>query len=307
MNTTREEFKMRRVQPFFATILGLLLLALSGCQVAAQPAVPTAQPTSETTAAKKEIKEATYVAFPTSVTSASSIDLREIPPTRSMAGWKNVPIRECGEPLVLLNGIHPRVVVDARYQQKGIAGASTQQFLRKGAADRLISAANRLPEGYKFVVFDAYRPLAVQQALFDSFKAIVKKDMPGASENEISEATQKYVSLPSSDLNRPSPHATGGAVDLSILGPDGQLLNMGTEFDSFEPQAGTAYFKERAGGEQIHRNRQLLYTLLVDAGFTNYPEEWWHFDYGNQFWGYLSGRDAIYGLVDALPPEKRGQ
>jgi D-alanyl-D-alanine dipeptidase len=224
-----------------------------------------------------------------------------------MAGWKNVPIQECGEPLVLLNGIHQHIAVDAKYQQQGIAEASTQQYLRKGAADRLISAANRLPEGYKFVIFDAYRPLAVQQALFDSFKEIVKKEMPGASEDEISEATQKYVSLPSSDLTRPSPHATGGAVDLSILGPDGQPLNMGTDFDSFEPQAGTGYFRDRAGDEQIHRNRQLLYTLLVDEGFTNYPEEWWHFDYGNQFWGHISGKQAIYSLADALPPEKRGQ
>lgn len=33
------------------------------------------------------------------------------------------------------------------------------------------------------------------------------------------------------------------------------------------------------------------------AGFINYPEEWWHFDYGNQFWAKLAGKKAIYGAA----------
>jgi D-alanyl-D-alanine dipeptidase len=277
---------MKRVSLFVAVAVKLLLLlVLVGCQLATPVVTPAVIPTVS----------------PFASSTGLVISPREIPSPRAMAGWKTVPIRECGEALVELNSIHPRVVVDAKYTQQGIAGASSQQYLRKGVADRLVDAANRLPEGYKFVVFDAYRPLAVQQALFDSFKAVVEKEMPGRSNEEILEATQRYVSLPSSDLTRPSPHATGGAIDLSILGPDGKALDMGTEFDSFEVQAGTAYYMNRPESELIYRNRQLLYTLMVDAGFTNYPEEWWHFDYGNQFWGHLSGKDAIYNLVDALP------
>ncbi|KAG0505300.1 MAG: D-alanyl-D-alanine dipeptidase [Candidatus Udaeobacter sp.] len=32
------------------------------------------------------------------------------------------------------------------------------------------------------------------------------------------------------------------------------------------------------------RNRRLLYWIMREAGFANYPYEWWHFDWGTQFW-----------------------
>jgi hypothetical protein len=35
----------------------------------------------------------------------------------------------------------------------------------------------------------------------------------------------------------------------------------------------------------------------MNVGFTNYREEWWHFDYGNRFWAKLNGTDSIYGAV----------
>lgn len=78
---------------------------------------------------------------------------------------------------------------------------------------------------------------------------------------------------------------------------------MGTTFDYFEPKAGTRYFEDKIElGEELSglelaalKNRRLLYHLLNDVGFTNYREEWWHFDYGDQFWGKLSGDAAVYG------------
>lgn len=37
---------------------------------------------------------------------------------------------------------------------------------------------------------------------------------------------------------------------------------------------------------------------MTQAGFTNYPEVWWHYDFGNQFWGKITGEKAKYGLAD---------
>ena len=34
-------------------------------------------------------------------------------------------------------------------------------------------------------------------------------------------------------------------------------------------------------------------------GFTAYHEEWWHFDYGDQFWGLATGRAACYAGTGA--------
>ncbi len=40
----------------------------------------------------------------------------------------------------------------------------------------------------------------------------------------------------------------------------------------------------RAEDEQVRENRRLLYYAMIDAGFTNLPSEWWHYDYGDRFW-----------------------
>ena len=61
----------------------------------------------------------------------------------------------------------------------------------------------------------------------------LKDQYPTWTNNQLNEEAQRYVSIPSADLTRPSPHATGGAVDLSVLDPNGRLLDMGTKFDHF--------------------------------------------------------------------------
>jgi hypothetical protein len=36
-------------------------------------------------------------------------------------------------------------------------------------------------------------------------------------------------------------------------------------------------------------------------GFTAYVEEWWHFDYGDQFWGLVTERPARYEGIAVAP------
>ena len=38
--------------------------------------------------------------------------------------------------------------------------------------------------------------------------------------------------------------------------------------------------------------------MIAEAGFTNLPSEWWHFDYGDKFWAYFTGNTAIYEGID---------
>ncbi|MCZ0970531.1 hypothetical protein O1L55_01370 [Streptomyces albulus] len=45
-------------------------------------------------------------------------------------------------------------------------------------------------------------------------------------------------------------------------------------------------------------HRALLGRALGGAGFVNYPSEWWHWSYGDRYWGLLTGaRCAVYGPV----------
>lgn len=223
----------------------------------------------------------------------------DIPDFKSMLGWKQVPILPSNQPLVCLNDLEDQypLRVSPQYYLQGIKGSTPEMYLRKGAAYRLIGASQMLPKGFSFIFFDGYRSLDVQAALFNSFKEQLTFQHQDATEEKIIEMTQTYVSLPSADPLKPSPHATGGAIDLSITDSHGNLLEMGTDFDSFEPSAQTAYFKYNSEGKVYHLNRLLLYSVMISNGFTNYPEEWWHYDYGNQFWGCILRRPAIYGLA----------
>lgn len=224
--------------------------------------------------------------------------LLEIPKPESIAGWKGVAIEECGEPLIRLNDLDPKIEIEAEYYRMGIKGASPTQYLCQGAVERLLHAASLLPRDHRLLVFDAYRSLTVQATLFDDQVESLKLLHPGLNDAQLREVAQRYVSIPSDNPEKPSPHATGGAVDLSIVGPGGVLLDMGTKFDHFGEEAQTAYYKNMLPYSHIHDNRRLLYTVMIRAGFTNYFEEWWHFDFGNQFWGKVTGQTAIYGLVD---------
>lgn len=232
----------------------------------------------------------------------------------SIRGWQGVEIKEPDEPQSLVDlareeRLKPYLVLSPQYYQQQIEGSIERMWVRKGVAAALYRAALLLPEGCKFKIWDAWRPLAVQQALFDKWINSLRKKRPELSEEVLREEAQKYVSLPSADPNKPSPHNTGGAIDLTIVGPDEKEVDMGTRFDHFGSEAKITFFEEKLkDGEvalseqelQILKNRRLLYSLMITAGFTNYEEEWWHYDFRNQFWGRIKGRMAIYGQTSPV-------
>jgi len=221
-----------------------------------------------------------------------------IPELRPSNGWKELPIKECGEPLICLNGVHLQITVDVQYTKSGIRTASNLQYARLSVAEKLSQAASSLPSRMKLVIWDAWRPLEVQQELFNNYREKLKLEHSQLSFEELTNMTQRYVSLPSSDPAKPSPHYTGGAVDLSILDPNGHPLDMGTSFDHFGPEAAVQFFEENKINITARENRRLLYYTLSEVGFSVYEEEWWHFDFGNQFDGARSNKPvAIYGCI----------
>lgn len=229
-----------------------------------------------------------------------------IPILKSTEGWRSIRICDNDEDLVALSRRCPsRLVVESRYHRAGFSEALSECYARKSVAGLLCGAAQSLPEGWQLVVFDGWRPLGLQAELFSLHEGQLRGDQPSASTEEIHEKAQKFVSAPSADPGSPSPHSTGGAVDLSLRNEQGADLDMGTEFDSFDERAATRYFEEKLERDgalapdeaAFLRNRRLLFHTLVEVGFTNYPAEWWHFDFGNQFWARIKGRDAIYGMT----------
>ena len=124
------------------------------------------------------------------------------------------------------------------------------------------------------------------------------------SDEELDKLTRTCVSMPSYNILRPAVHSTGGAVDLTIVGPDGETLEMGTGFDEFNDATWTYAFEPDSGtglvNDEARDNRRLLYNVMTEVGFTNLPSEWWHFDYGDGMWAQLKNENAIYaGRLDA--------
>lgn len=232
----------------------------------------------------------------------SELEKCPIPEPTSSRGWKDVLIVENGEKLVLLNNLSPTLIrIDPQYLKQNIPFAIEEMYLRDKAAKALIRATELLPDGLKIVVWDAWRSLDVQQSLFDTFKAELARKNPEWDDNRLNRETQTYVSLPSSNSKRPSPHSTGGAIDLSICDFENKPLPMGVPFDFFGKESSTNYYENLSNitQEQIvyRNNRRLLFHAMTRAGFTNYDKEYWHYDFGNQFDAIRKNTIAVYGVI----------
>jgi D-alanyl-D-alanine dipeptidase len=76
-----------------------------------------------------------------------------------------------------------------------------------------------------------------------------------------------------------SGHSRGATLDLTLLECDAseahcQPLDMGTDFDFFDPRANT----ESPDITPVQRaNREHLRAAMAAKGFRNYPLEWWHY------------------------------
>jgi D-alanyl-D-alanine dipeptidase len=128
-------------------------------------------------------------------------------------------------------------------------------FLRHEPAKQLVKANKALVKnGFRFKMFDCYRPLPVQQRLWDKFQ------------------NASYVTPPS----KGSMHNRGLAVDLTIVDSTGQELDMGTPFDFFGKQAHHTYTKF---SDTVLANRSLLKSMMGIVGFNSIRTEWWHYSY----------------------------
>ncbi|WP_269410362.1 M15 family metallopeptidase [Lentibacillus daqui] len=211
---------------------------------------------------------------------------------------ESIPIRENGDKLVALSQLSEKIVVKPHYFHANIPGSINECYLRSRAADRLIQASERLPSHHFFVVLDAWRPYEVQLELYQRLKK--KLQLKGYKGNRLDKELSQYVDKPSKDPSKPSNHLTGGAIDL-VIATKQRILDFGTSFDEFTEKAHTDFYEKKADlsdQETIFRNnRRLLKGIMENAGFTNFKNEWWHYDYGNQNWAFSTGSIAYYNRI----------
>lgn len=228
------------------------------------------------------------------------MDPAPIPDWSEPPNWPRLPIRECGEPLVALCDSE-RLAVRPVYADLKIPGAPTTLFVRAGVRDRLLDAAARLPDGLALCVADGWRPVAVQQWLWDDYAATVRRERPELSGDALTEVVRQFVALPDPDPTCPPPHRTGAAVDVYLIDArTHRRIACGSPFDGPGPRAATRWYETRPRAPFTER-RRILFHAMAAAGFANYLAEWWHYEWGNQRWANVVGADhAVYGT----PPEE---
>jgi len=164
------------------------------------------------------------------------------------------------------------VAVDLRYAGprnfvgRDLYGTLDCAWLHQLAADGLERTAACLAAeapGHRVLVLDALRPHRVQVLLWDFLDGT---------------GLQQYVADPA----RGSIHSFGMALDVTLLGPDGNELDMGSGFDEMtevsHPRLESAHLASGVLTPTHLRHRELLRRVMAAGGFNGIEMEWWHFD-----------------------------
>ena len=216
-------------------------LLLASC---ALPQTPAGNPSVVTTAPTEAITQ------PTAVTKPEPIWI--IPPTIEVKTPADTD-------MVRVQDYIPDIVVQLRYATTDnftgqVVYSFTDAYLRYGTVKKLAAAQEYLKEyGYGLKIWDAYRPLYGQQALWDAYP------------------DDTYVSRPGTGVQA---HCRGHAVDITLVDLQGNDVQMPSEFDEFTALGDKDYTD---CSEMAAYHAELLDSAMRMAGFKGYQKEWWHY------------------------------
>lgn len=144
----------------------------------------------------------------------------------------------------------------------------TEAYLHPKAAKAVVKANALLAKyhpGWRICIYDATRPMSVQQKMRDKVKGTPQ---------------QNYVSNPK---NGGGLHNYGLAVDVSIVDEKGDSIDMGTKVDALTSTSHIDKEEELVAQGKITQeameNRRLLRKVMQEAGFKPLRTEWWHFNF----------------------------
>jgi len=166
---------------------------------------------------------------------------------------------------VNIKRVDPTILVELRYAgsnnstHRPLYPPSMPAMVRFSVAQRLAYAQKYLrAHGYGLKIWDAYRPKAVQEKLWDAIR----------NNDYVADPRERHGSM----------HTRGVAVDATLVNANGQDVPMPTEFDNFTPAAMLFY---QGSDPTIRLNLMLLQKGMARAGFYGSRTEWWHFCVGN--------------------------
>ena len=157
-----------------------------------------------------------------------------------------------------------------------------EAYLHPDAAQALKKCQQRLKQLHpelSLIIYDAARPMSVQQKMWDVVK--------GTSKNI-------YVSNPA---NGGGLHNYGFAVDITICDAKGDSIPMGTKIDymgrAAHPEFETEMVRKGIITQEAVENRKLLRDVMAAGGFKVLKTEWWHFNLKTRAQIKAEGRKPI--------------
>ncbi|MBE6959587.1 MAG: D-alanyl-D-alanine dipeptidase [Ruminococcaceae bacterium] len=130
----------------------------------------------------------------------------------------------------------------------------TEAYLRYGTVKKLAQVQETLKSyGFGLKIWDAFRPLYGQQALWDAY--------PNAN----------FVSRPGTGVRA---HCRGHAVDITMVDLQGNDVEMPSGFDDFTA-LGDKDYADCSEAAAYHAG--LLDSVMKAHGFSGYKREWWHY------------------------------
>jgi D-alanyl-D-alanine dipeptidase len=211
-----------------------------------------------------------------------------------------VPIKDNREPMIDLN----KQSVIALGPSPEIPNNTDYTKMRESVYKKLVKAQSLLPKGLHFCLYEGYRSLQLQKALFDERMTKIRNQHPGWSKEQLFNETIKMVS-PVVNLdgthNIPA-HSTGGAIDVYLVNEKGEAVDMGIHPKDW--MSDTSGVLSLTNSQEISReakkNRHIMSHVLEAVGFINYPTEYWHWSYGDRYWAYHQDKPyALYATYKA--------
>lgn len=153
----------------------------------------------------------------------------------------------------------PDIVIDLKYATTdNFTGTVIYDFkdayLRYGTVKKLAVAQEKFKSmGYYIKIWDAYRPFAAQEKLWQVCP------------------NPRYVANPANGMKA---HNLGGTIDMTLVTFDRNEVEMPTAFDDFSLRADRDYsdVSETAAG-----NARMMEGVMAECGFRGYAGEWWDY------------------------------
>lgn len=206
--------------------------------------------------------------------------------------WQKVTISENDEPLVEVKETS-RLKINIIHKND-----ESFYFVRKTILEKLSRVSLSLPDGINLVLIEGYRSMESQQADWDFSFQKIKKDNPNLTDERIEQRVGLVVAKPLPLAN----HHCGGAVDVTLVYSDGTLLDMGTPYLDKDMDI-SFYHKFKMLSDEItdeqKENRKILRDAMESEDFVWYPNEWWHYCWGDRMWAvYSNQNECFYGPID---------